>query len=113
VPFFSFLEDLALNSDEQPRRKELLRSVKINDWQRAESNLPAQKMILEDLFAWIEEKLGTTGCDHTLRFTLEFARTNKLDAERLTEWTNHYGGYCDCEVLGNVPDSNPAFRDRK
>jgi hypothetical protein len=95
---------------ERERRKVLLRAVKSEELLRAEEELPAPKPILDSLFDWLDEKLGETSCDHTLRLTLEFARLKGLDEERLCDWTEKYGGYCDCEVLANVPDTNPVFR---
>jgi hypothetical protein len=88
----------------------LLRAIKSEDLIQAEKELPAPKPILDLLFDWLDLRLGDTECDDTLRLTLEFARQHKLDGKRLSDWTEKYGGYCDCEVLANVPDSNPVFR---
>ena len=99
-----------MDKAERERRKVLLRGVKSEERLRAEEELPAPKPTLDSLFNWLDEKLGETECDDTLRLTLEFARLNGLDATRLCNWTEKYGGYCDCEVLGNVPDTNPIFR---
>jgi len=99
-----------VNNSEKQRRKGLLRGVKDEERRRAEAQLPASKELLETLFDSVDRKLGENSCDDTLRFTLEFARANKLDEDRLSDWLNEYGGYCDCEVVANVPDSNPVFR---
>lgn len=98
-----------VNGEERQRRKQLLRGVKDEERRRAKAALPASKEVLEALFDSVDEKLESDPCDHTLRFTIGFARANKLDENRLTKWLNEYGGYCDCEVA-NVRDSNPAFR---
>jgi hypothetical protein len=95
---------------ERERRKVLLRAVRSEEYERAEQELPVPKAILDSLFDWLDEKLGETSCDDTLRLTLEFARLKGLDERRLCDWTEKYGGYCDCEVLANVPDTNPVFR---
>jgi hypothetical protein len=86
--------------------------VKEQERRRAEAELPASKDVLQSLFDWLDEKLEADSCDDTLRFTLEFAKANKVDETRLSDWTKQYGGYCDCEVLANVPDSNPVFRNK-
>ena len=99
-----------MDKAERERRKVLLRVVKSEELLRAERELPAPKSILDSLFNWLDEKLGETDCDNTLRLTLEFAHSRGLDEKRLCDWTEKYGGYCDCEVLGNVPDTNPVFR---
>jgi hypothetical protein len=95
---------------EHERRKALLRTTKTEELLHAEQELPAPKPVLESLFDWLDEKLGEADCDDTLRLTLEFAQSHALDEKRLRDWTEKYGGYCDCEVLGNVPDTNPVFR---
>jgi len=95
---------------ERERRKVLLRGAKSEELLRAEQELPAPKQILDSLFNWLDEKLGESACDDTLRLTLEFAQSKGLDEKHLCDWTEKYGGYCDCEVLANVPDTNPLFR---
>ena len=40
-------------------------------------------------------------CDHTLRFTKEFAEMHDLCFEDLSRILGEMGGYCDCEVLLN------------
>ena len=100
-----------MDKAERERRKVLLRAVRSEELLRAEQELPAPKTILDSLFNWLDEKLGETECDGTLRLTLEFARLNGLDEMRLCDWTEKYDGYCDCEVLANVPDANPVFRN--
>ena len=95
---------------ERERRKQLLRTLKTEELLQAAQDLPAPKPTLESLFDWLDEKLGESDCDDTPRLTLEFAKLNGLDEQRLRTWTEKYGGYCDCEVLANVPDTNPVFR---
>lgn len=46
-----------------------------------------------------DEAMG--GCDHTLRFTKQFAETYKLSFEGLSRILEETGGHCDCEVLLN------------
>ena len=100
-----------MDNTERERRKQLLRAVKTEELLRAEQELPASKQVLESLFDYLDEKLGETECDDKLRLTLEFAKLNGLDENRLCAWTEKYGGCCDCEVLANVPDTNPVFRN--
>ena len=87
---------------------------KLNEWKalqraKAEAELPALKGTLLGLFGEISERLLSEPCDHSLRCTLIWADSKGIDGAALVEWTRKYGGYCDCEVLGNVPDTNPAF----
>ena len=99
-----------MDKEERERRKQLLRGLKTEERQRAEAELPAPRETLKLLFDWLDERLQEAECDDTLRLTLEFAQSHGLDQERLSEWTEKYGGYCDCEVLANVPGTNPAFK---
>lgn len=100
-----------MRNTERQRRKHLVRAIKTEELLRAEQELPASKPVLESLFNWLDERLSGAECDDTLRLTLEFAKLNGLDGQCLCAWTEKYGGYCDCEVLGNVPDTNPVFRN--
>lgn len=100
-----------MDKAERERRQQLLRAVRTEELLLAEKELPASKSILESLFDYLDEKLGDAGCDNTVRLTLEFAKLNRLDENRLCAWTEKYGGYCDCEVLANIPDSHPVFQD--
>jgi hypothetical protein len=97
-------------------RKNPVRRTKIKAWKadqpsRAEALLPAPKEMLLDLFRELDERLSRVPCDHSLRFTEAWAGGADVDHDKLLSWLQENGGYCDCEVLMNVPDSCPAFRD--
>ena len=93
--------------------------------QAAERDLPASKEDLVALFEWVDDKLLeggdqtlkytldqlASGCDHALKYTLEFAAGHSLERGRLVRWLKEHGGYCDCEVVINVADDCPAFRE--
>lgn len=78
-------------------------------WKRQEqqklvASIPMPHQDLCDLF----DHLGCQGappCGHTLRETTEFLQKRGLDLERIVPWLHEHGGYCDCEVLGNVEDT--------
>ena len=91
---------------ERTRRKEILKNLKDQKRQRALAALPASVAALKGLFDWLDANLGE--CDNTLRLSLEYIRQNNLDRDRVVEWLEENGGYCDCEVLANVEES-PAF----
>jgi|SRR5215471_4424252 len=97
-----------MKKEERKRRKELLLEIRIRKRERANAELPAPLPVLLGLFQWLDAH-SDTDCDGTLRFTLEYCRSKGLDEEKLAEWAAEYGGYCDCEVLANVPGTNPAF----
>ena len=58
---------------------------------------------VQDLFAYLENQLDDSGCDHTLRHTEQWLKDNfsKEIMERVIAEMTDMGGYCDCEVLLN------------
>ncbi len=92
------------------KTKDLTKSTRKEEREKAEAELPAPLPVLRAMFEWLEKKLDATPCDHTHRFTLQYARTNELDEEALLEWLRDYGGVCDCEVLAQVESSNAALK---
>ena len=57
---------------------------------------------LTALLDHLDEWFPRAGCDHTLRLTRAWAVDNDLDPDAVAASVEHYGGYCDCEVLANV-----------
>lgn len=73
-------------------------------------NLPAPKGKLEDLFDYLETKLGKEECNHSLRYAMQFMMEKRLNFPKVTSWLNNNGGYCDCKVLEQiVPEWRKAF----
>lgn len=97
-------------SSKDPEQRQKLKDWKAQQRAKAEAALPGPKEVLLGLFDELDERLSSAPCDHSLRFTMAWADKVGIDGTVLAEWTREHGGYCDCEVLGNVPDSNPAFR---
>lgn len=67
---------------------------------------------LKSLFDYIDTTAHTPdvdgqvpGCDHTFRFTEEWAEQNAVDIIDLYQFLNSHGGFCDCEVCFNVESS--------
>ena len=65
--------------------------------------MPISKADLADLFDHLDESLAA-GCDHSMRFTQAFLLARGLSETSILPWLRESGGYCDCEVLGNVGD---------
>ena len=58
---------------------------------------------VQNLFAYLEELLDNSCCDHTLRYTEMWLKENispKIFESVIKEIID-MGGYCDCEVLFN------------
>ena len=62
------------------------------------------KTRVRKLFRFVDKKLEEAeGCDNTMRFTLEWIRSNckPEQEEAILQEMQDMGGYCDCEVLAN------------
>lgn len=67
---------------------------------------PTLAALFDHLCAKIEEE----GCDFTLRYSKAFLGEHTLDVDAVVVWLRESGGYCDCEVLANVPKGSEAPR---
>ena len=80
-------------------------------------SLPVPAAVLKALFNHLDERLGSSECDDTLRHTLDFIRSHALPEEAVVSWLEDNGGYCDCEALANaepvVEEAEPGYRDLK
>jgi hypothetical protein len=81
------------------RAKAAMRERATREWDEHMVLEPAQ---LKDLLDHLDEALGRTDCDHSLRLTHAWAVENGIDEDALEESVFHFGGGCDCEVLANV-----------
>ncbi len=97
------------DESEKQRRKTIRQELRSAEKLKAEMELPAPKHLLQDLFQWVDDRLEN-GCDHTLRYTVQYIHENGLDEEHTLQWLREFGGYCDCEVVMNVEDGCPAFK---
>lgn len=67
---------------------------------RAEFPLPVAD--LRRMFDMLDQALGQHPCDHSRRLTEAWLAAQGLDPVPVLEWLAKHGGYCDCEILGNV-----------
>ena len=66
---------------------------------------------IENLKAYIEKKLDSTPCDHSLRFSKDWTDSNGFDFNNLIDILEENGGFCDCEVVMNLPDNEDLVID--
>src|SRR5215831_6090830 len=59
---------------------------------------------VESLISFVNRRVRSDGCDHSHRFTEEWARRESVDWHDLLDILEANGGYCDCEVVLNLPD---------
>ena len=86
-----------------PHKDALKKAWKEQERQKLVDSIPMPHQDLRDLFDHLDRS-DAPQCDHTLRETIEFLRKRGLDAERIVPRLHEHGGYCDCEVIGNVGD---------
>ncbi len=87
------------------RRKQIKTNLRLKARQDFENSLPTSRENFEALFNYLDEKLTENHCDKTLKYSVEFFQSLKLDnIETITEWLGENSGYCDCEVLTNVEE---------
>lgn len=58
----------------------------------------------ERLKAFVNPLVKANGCDHSHRFTRQWAEAESIDWDDLLDVLEENGGHCDCEVLLNLPD---------
>ena len=91
-----------IGKDEKARRKNLRHALRDQERRAALERFPVPILILKELFDFLDVRLSESQCDHTLRLTREFVRRNSLDEERMMQWLEQHGGFCDCEALNNA-----------
>ena len=98
------------SKDEKKRLKAkgeaILREEALAEWDR-EMVLSVEQ--LQELLDHLDEWFPRSGCDHTLRLTRAWAVDHDLDPDAVAGSVEHYGGYCDCEVLANLDDLADAM----
>lgn len=92
-------------------KKRLKRAFKAQDHAETLAHVRLTRPELEALLDHLDLALPEEGCDHTLRITVAWAREQGLDEDAVRSTVEHFGGYCDCEVLANVPEPAELFRD--
>jgi hypothetical protein len=59
---------------------------------------------VEDLCSFVETRIAGDRCDHTYRCTRAWAAHAAVSWDDLLDFLEEHGGYCDCEVVMNLPD---------
>ena len=66
--------------------------------------LVLQPDTVDSLREYVDTNVRSEGCDHTHRFLSQWSASNGLDAGEVADVAENYGGYCDCEVVLNLPN---------
>ena len=93
------------SKEEKQKRKLLLDEINKKAREKFEKNLPMEREKFEQLFDYLDQALTDRGCDDTNSMTKEFLKKLGQDnIENILKWLSDNGGYCDCEILGNVEE---------
>jgi hypothetical protein len=78
------------------------------DWRERERKiafaaLPLPISELRAMFQMLKVQLPKRGCDHTRCLAHSWLASGGHDVEKVFAWLDTQGGFCDCEILYNVP----------
>ena len=103
------------DKDEKARRKQMLHAVRDDARQKKRDSLPVPAPVLKALFNYVDSRLDSVECDHTLRHARYFIRNHELSEDGIVSWLENHGGYCDCEVVMNaeqvMEEAVPGYDD--
>lgn len=71
-------------------------------WDVGMAKLSRQEV--DSLCSFVDERIRQQGCDHTHRFSREWAALKSFGWDELLDLLEQYGGHCDCEVFLNLPE---------
>ena len=86
---------------DKKEKRARLKALKAKERAAARAALPLSPAELKAMFDALDRALASP-CDETLRHTLHWLTAHGHDPEAVVPWLEEHGGYCDCEVLGNV-----------
>ena len=84
-------------------KKKLKAQFKLNEQDALRASMPMEISDLKDLLSFLNRE-NAPECDHTLRETIEYLKSNNHNPEKIVPWLIEHGGGCDCEVIYNVYD---------
>jgi hypothetical protein len=88
---------------DKEQKKKLKAQYKKNEQDEIRTSIPMGINELKNLLSHLNRE-SAPECDHTLKETIEFLKSNKLNPEVVVPWLGEHGGFCDCEVICNVYD---------
>jgi hypothetical protein len=84
--------------------RERKRNWKAHERAAARAAFPLSDELLQSLFDAVENSVAHQGCDHTRRFTEQWLLVHPDRRDRVIDWLEENGGFCDCEVAANAAD---------
>jgi hypothetical protein len=90
--------------EEKLKQKALKQAERQAERETFRASVPIPVVQVRAMFDFIDQQLGESKCDNTLRHTLLFLSQNKMEAGPMIHWLEENHGYCDCEVLANTEE---------
>ena len=66
--------------------------------------LPLPVPEMKAMFDMLDAELPREGCNHSRRLTRAWLASRGHDVERVFEWLDTQGGFCDCAIFANVEE---------
>ena len=99
ITTFQKYQELVPSRDKKDLKRLIVLKENATEW----SSLILLPEQLQELGKYLEQKLETEDCDHTLRITQEWLKNNiPKNTSKIISAIRNRGGFCDCEVLSNV-----------
>jgi len=90
---------------DKAEKKRLQREYREKQKQAFFESLPMSEELFRQLFDFLDEHMVEDGgCNHDMQLTSDFLSNNNVAIEPVLSFLREHGGYCDCEVLGNVEE---------
>lgn len=91
--------------EEKQNRRQLQREIAQKEKMEFLSNLPLEQQIIINLFDFLDSELEMHSCAHDFALTDKFLALQEIKLSgQMIEWFQDHGGYCDCEILGNIEE---------
>lgn len=86
---------------DKQERKQKLKQWKEEQQQQGLRALPLPTEEMQKLFNSLRVELSFQACDHSRRLTIASLKSKGQDVDKVCQWLDENGGYCDCEILFN------------
>ena len=85
-------------------KKALKKAFKEAELKAFRETLPMNEMDFLPLFDYLDNALSANECKNDFTLLESYCKQERYDFQILAKWFKGQGGYCDCEVLGNVEE---------
>ena len=93
------------SKEEKQRRRKIKLALKVKERQQFTANLPLKKELLLELFDYLDTNNAIENCNHNFKIATAFLDKKGIKNDKIYNWFEEFGGYCDCEILYNVAEN--------